>query len=472
MLAAICKVEDTMKMNYRCIVWVSVLSLLSFVSPALGQEGKQRHAPDALPGVEPEMLSPEYWIAIQPDADTVIMTPEEIGRFNAEIRSKKTDGEKFEGPLFNPILPLDLPASVPGDSLRALLEHNRSQLYTPDPLYGSREFYDNRLAIYSERMKDDLSAKMNIAAIPGTIARRFGIVVNHTGVRQYPTSVPGYSDTKVMLDRFQVTDLNIGYPVAVLHESADGDFLFVESPLARGWTPAVDIALAGRSAVRKIVEDHNFIMAAGERVPVYGDPGFRSFARYLYLSETMPLARKDAKGYVLRMPYRRPDGSLGMTSGYVRPDADVHPGWLPYTKRAILTQMFKLLNTPYGWHGQDNKRDCVGALRVVFRCAGIETGRSIGMASKNRIPVEQKLSVPEKIAKVSAIEPVITVVSSPGHTALLLGKGRNGRLYFMHQGGWGYDENGEHLIVNRVSINDVEHVWFPISQPNLYTVMR
>ena len=42
----------------------------------------------------------------------------------------------------------------------------------------------------------------------------------------------------------------------------------------------------------------------------------------------------------------------------------------------------------------------------------------------------------------------------------------------MHQGGWGYDEGDQHYIVNRVSINDVEHKWFHISQTNLYTVMK
>jgi hypothetical protein len=462
-------------MNHRHAVLISFLSLLVCFSISFGQDAKApRHAPDAIPGVEPEMLAPEYWIACQPDADTVIMTPEDISKFNAKIRSKKlkNDEEPFEGPLTNPVLPLQLGATVPGDSLKTILEHNRTEIFTPSPLYGSKDFYDNRLVIYSDRMKEMLAAKMNIAAVPKTITRRFGLVVNHTNVRQYPTSVPAYSDAKVMLDRFQVTDLNIGYPVAVLHESVDGDFLFVETPIARGWAPAGDIAIADRAAVRKLAEDSNFIMAAGDQVPVYNDPGFHTFVRYLYLSETMPLIKMDAKAYLLKMPYRGQDGALMTTNGYVRPDADVHVGVLPYTKRTIITQMFKLLNTPYGWHGQDNKRDCVGTIRLVFRCAGIEMGRAITQASENRIPVDPKMSTEDKIAKVAAIEPAITVVSSPGHTALLLGKAKNGKLYFMHQGGWGYDENGVHFIVNRVSLNEVHHSWFTINQPNLYTVIR
>ncbi len=452
---------------------ITVMCAIGFACALTAQEAaKPRHAPDALPGVEPEMLTAAYWIALQSDADTVILTPTDIARFNAKNRAKKVS-ESFEGPLKNPILPLDLPASMPGDSLTARLAHNRDQLYNPDPLYGSRDYYDNRLVIWSAAMKDELAAKMNLAAIPRTVTRRFGLVVNHTGVRQYPTSVPGYSDARVMLDRFQITDLHIGYPVAVLYESADGDYLLAETPLAVGWIPSADVGFADRETARALAYPKDFLMGRADRVPVYGDPGCRSFARHLYMSETMPLAAKSTKRYTVRMGYRKPDGSLGVTTGYLRPGADVHEGWMPYTKRTVLAQMFRLLNTPYGWHGQDNKRDCVGTLRVVFRCAGLETGRAISLASDNRVPVDPKLSDAEKTAIVSGIEPVITVASNPGHTALLLGRARNGKLYFMHQGGWGYkDENGEQLIVNRVSINSVEHSWFSISQPDLYTVMK
>ncbi|MCE5252142.1 SH3 domain-containing protein [bacterium] len=452
-----------------CIIFAAVLSVL----PALSQQPKPRHAPNALPGVEPQMLTPEYWIGLHDDADTIIMTPEVIERFNEKNRTKKEARISYEGPLYNPILPLELPDTVPGDSLRARLASNADKLFHPEDMYGSRDFYDGRNAIYDDSMKQEIVDRMNMAAIPDVITRRFGTIVNHASVRQYPTDVPGYHDTEIELDRFQITDLCIGNPVAVLHESVDGDFLFVESPIACGWIAAGDIALADRAAIRALVEAPDFLVATAHRVPVYGDPDYKNFSRYFYMSATMPLIRHTESGYIVYMPYRKPDGSLGFTNGYVRPDADVHIGYLPYTKRSIITQMFKLLNTPYGWHGQNNKRDCVGTLRVVFRCTGIVTGRSISSASDHRIPVESSLSVEEKLKKVGDIEGIITIAGSPGHVALYLGKAQNGMPYYMHQGGWGYnDENGEHLIVNRVSINVATHSWFNISQPDVYTVIR
>jgi len=458
--------------KFTIILAVAVLMLWTSVSWSQSEKPKQKHAPNALPGVEPEMLTPEYWASLHNDADEVIMTLEEIRRFNEHVRNKKVERTSHEGTLSNPILPLDLPATTPGNTLRIRLESNVEKLFSPKDMWGSRDIYDGRNAIYNDSMKQDIVDQMNCDDIPAIITRRFGIIVNHASVRQYPTHVPGYHNTTSELDRFQITDLCIGNPVAVLHESIDGDFLYVESPLAQGWIGTEDIALADRETIRSLTDDTRFLMAADHRVPVYGNPSYKHFARYIYLSATMPLIRSDSAGYVVKMPYRMPDGSLGIVNGYIKPDAGVHIGYLPYTKRSILNQMFKLLNTPYGWHGQNNKRDCAGALRVVFRCCGIVTGRRLSSASKQQVKFESKMSTEEKIAAVAQIEPVITTASGPGHVALYLGKAHNGKLYFMHQGGWGYDEGDQHFIVNRVSINEATHRWYHINTPNLFTTIR
>ncbi|MFC1650993.1 SH3 domain-containing protein [Candidatus Latescibacterota bacterium] len=463
-----------------------------FPAKAFSQEAKPMHAPETLPGVEPEMLTSEYWAALQKDADAVIMTPEEIAVFNEKVRNKvvrftdyygKDDPlqENFitsseNGLVMNLLEPLDLPDTIPGDSLWDRLALNNDLLYNPKPLYGSSDYYDGRNAIYDKRLKDDVSEKMNIDAVPSVITPRFGIIVNHALVRQYPTSVPGYSDTKSRLDRFQLTDLCVGNPVTVLHESVDGDFLFVECPLARGWISATDIAISDRETIRGIVGDKNFIMSAAHRVPVYGDPVHKNFARYMYFSATMPLISRDDTGYKVRMPFRHSDGSLGVGTGYIKPDADVHAGYLPYSKRRVLDQVFKLLNTPYGWHGQDNKRDCAGTMRVLMRCFGIKVGKNpafILNASDNIYRMNPELSTEEKIAEASNLEPVITMAGNSGHIVLFLGKAANGKLYYVHQAGWGYrDDEGIQRIVGRLTVNCVEHGFYSINSPNVFTTMR
>ncbi|MFC1528379.1 SH3 domain-containing protein [Candidatus Latescibacterota bacterium] len=469
------------------IILLAVLVPLSF-----SQESKPMHAPNTLPGVDPEMLTPGYWASLQKDADAVILSPEEIERFNDNVRKKRVVFRDYYGkedPLknnfisstanglvMNPLQPLDLRDTIPGDSLRIRFAKNSELLYSPTPLYGSPDFYDGRLAIYDTRMKDEVFEKMNMNNIPAVIRPRFGIIINHALVRQYPTPVPGYHDNRSMLDRFQLTDLCIGNPVAVLHNSVDGDYLFVECPLARGWIAAGDVAFADRNTIRKLVEDKNFLMATAHRVPVYGDPGYKNFARHFYFSATMPLISHDSNGYKVKMPFRESDGSLGVDTGYIKPDADVHIGYLPYTKRNVLIQIFKLLNTPYGWHGQDNKRDCAGTMRVLLRCFGIKAGKNpafILSASDNQFRMNPGLSTEEKMAEASKLEPVITMAGNSGHISLFLGKARNGKLYYIHQAGWGYkDDNGIQRIVGRVTVNCAEHGFYSIHGPNVYTTMN
>jgi len=462
---------------------VTVFIVLASLTQA--QENKPKHAPNALIGVESEMLSPDYWIALNSDADKMIMTPEEIEDFNEKNREREVIFRDYygkpdplerdfeltlmKGPVMNLLKPLELPDRIPGDSLMVRLNNNIKWLY-------SRDFYDSRNAIYNDSMRQEIVDAMNLDSIPDEIVRRFGIVVKRADVRHYPTAVPGYSATKWELDLFQATALYLGNPVSVIHQSKDGSFLYIESPVSRGWVAAGTIAFAKKDVIRSITEDDNFLMATADKVPIYGDPGFTDFSRYFYFSATLPLVAKNKSFYVVKLSYRQPDGKLGVTEAYVKPDADVHIGYLPYTKRNMLVQFFKLLNQPYGWADQDNKRDCSGTQRVLLRCFGIKTGRHpsfILSSSDHQYYINPNLSVEEKKDEIAKLEPVITLAGNSGHIVLYLGKARNGQQYFMHQAGWGYDdENGEHFIVNRVSINSFDHNWYDVNRPNVFTTFK
>ena len=305
-------------------VFFGILFLIVSTSPSWPQDSKPKHAPNTLPGVEPEMLTPEYWTALHDNPDEVIMTPAEIERLNEKVRNKRVVFEDYygkpdplekwfvtwmnKGLVMNPLLPLDLPGTIPGDSIRVRLKTN----------------------------------------------------IKH-----------------------------------------------------------------------------------------------------------------DSTGYVVKMPFRRPDGSLGIANGYIKPDADVHPGYFPYTRRNVLTQIFKLLNQPYGFEDQDDKRDCCGTMLVLLKCFGITTGRVpqfILNAADHKLYMNPSLSTEEKMEELAKLEPVITMAGNSGHIVLYLGEAKNGMQYFMHQAGWGYkDENGDHLIVNRTTINAVTHKWYSINSPNVFT---
>jgi hypothetical protein len=176
------------------------------------------------------------------------------------------------------------------------------------------------------------------------------------------------------------------------------------------------------------------------------------------------------------MPVRRSDGSLSVETGYIKPDADVHIGYLPYTKPNMLVQIFKLLGTPYGWHGQDNKRDCAGTMRVLLRCFGIKVGKNpsfILSAADHQYRMNPALSAEEKTREAAKLEGVVTLAGNSGHIVMFLGAARNGKLYYIHQAGWGYrDSEGIQRIVGRVTVNCTEHGFYSINSPNVFATFR
>ncbi len=471
-----------------------VLAFLFFLrcfSSFAAEPPKPVHATEPLPGVTEEMLDPAYWISLQERPDEIIMTAKEIERLNANIRVRTVSLKDFygkpdplkegydvaarEGLHANPILPLDQPGVLNDGSLREWLEHMREMLYAPVPLYGSVEFYDHRNALWDVKMKDALAPKLNIEGVPATITREYGVIIRHAEMRLHPTDTPAFSAADGRLDRFALTDLNIGDPVCVLHESSDGEYLFVESPVAKGWVKAEDIAIGSRNDIRALTSGDKFVLARANRVPVYGDPGRKRFDRWLYCSARLPLEGDAAAGYTVTLPVRGTDGSLILARGYLKPDADVSVGYLPYTKRNIIEQIFRLYGTPYGWHGREGMRDCSGTIRALMRCFGIVTGKnpSIILSSTDRqVRIDPSLSREEKMKVAAQIEPVVTVAGNSGHIVLFLGKAKNGMLYFIHQAGWDYTEDGRRYMVRRTTINAADHRFYSIDAPNVFTSLR
>ncbi len=468
--------------------YISVLILIGFTFTLIAAEDKEKpedkHASAPLPGVEPAMLSADYWISIHDDADQIVLTSDEIQAFNEKVRNKRivfSDRYGKEDPMINnyfeklsiglymnPVIPYELPETMPGDSLRTWLNDNMEYL-------NSRDFYDSRNVTWSKKQKRELIDNMNIDAVPNVITRTFGLIVERADMRLFPTFEPGFSNVKWALDYFQTTAVYSVASAAVLHRSKCGDYYYVQTAYARGWMAADTIALTDRKTARMIVENDDFMMSTGDKVAIYGDQAYENFLRFFYMSEKLPLQKLSDKSIVVRMPYRQSDGELAYAEGYIKTDADVHRGHLFYTKENVYRQMFKMIDNPYGWADQFRKRDCSGTVRVVLYCFGFEVGRwpnFILLAPDNITYIDPSLPQKEQIQEAAKIEGGITMCGSGGHIALFLGKAKNGRLYFMHQGGWGYDEGDQHYYVNRVQINEVSHSWYYITSSPVFSTFR
>jgi hypothetical protein len=445
------------------------LITLFFTGAIYAQAQKKLIAsPLIVPPATSEMQNPDFWISrINGDPDKVIMNREQIREFNREniarglerkdinSVSHKIEDVILEGNFCGIHFRLEDPLaiqSMTGDSLKVWFNKTREFLRTGN-------FWDRRLVQYPDAAKQELLDAMNEDAIPSIVKPRYGILVRNTYNKVVPTNERVYTQQFGWLDMFQNADLDEGMPVAILHESKNGDWFFIKSEYAFGWVSVDNVAVSSVSEIRKLAEPKDFIVALSHKVPVYADREFKTWIVDLYQGSRLLLVNKSASGYKVKVPFRQADGSLKGVEGWVKPGADVNIGFQKYTQRNVITTIFKLLNRPYGWVGTDHERDCVGALKSVFRTFGIYVPRWTTYelyysGHVTSFPADTPKEV--KYKYLDQCEPGITVCGFNWHVLLYLGE-VDGVHYVIHQNGYSYhDPEGNELRVGRVSVNHTE----------------
>jgi len=442
-----------------------LVALFSAPGPAVCQEGKLVASPDIIPPATAEMQRPDYWISRLDDPDRIIMTPRQISELNRRnsTRSLETTDvagnpyslsrlaeRGYQGLQFHRVDPLTLRAA-PGDSVRDGVEKGVAYI-------EKRELWDRRHIPFSDRMKRTIIDRMNTAGIPDTVTPKTAVVVRHTLVRRVPSSLLAYGDQYGWLDMFQIGAFETGTPLAVYHESRDGDWYYVKDYFLFGWIRAGDVAFGDAEEIGRFSDPDRFVVALGHRVPVHADGNPGIWMTDFYQGAKLPLVG-EGDGFSVLVPVRSPDGSLATARGRLRPDADVHVGYQPFTQRNVLETIFRLMYRPYGWGDSAHERDCCGIIRTVYNTFGIFTPRA---PTHQFHHADHVLVFPEDTPKeqkyryLAACEPGITLCGFGGHIMMYLGE-VDGDHFVVHSNGYSYhDEEGTEVRVARTSVTDLE----------------
>ncbi len=439
--------------------------ILSFATAAMSQN-KLLDAPEVIPPATAAMQTPSFWIDRIDNPDRVIMTAPEIERFNAKNRSRSLTGKRVNGDHYkiDPVLSsgnfsgiifnMDDPLAITTFSGAELKEHlGRVKTYL------EKQLWDRRQIPYPAWRKAELVEELDIAAVPAQITPRYGITVRHTLNRFTPTHEKAYGGQYGWLDMFQNAVLETNTPVAILHSSKNGDWLYVRSHYSFGWVPADCIATGNADKIRSVADFEDFIVATSHKVPVYADRACTVWHGDLYMGGRLELRGKEADYYDLSLPVRMADGRVGTINGFVKADATVSVGYQTYTQRNVIETFFRLLNRPYGWGGTGHERDCVGTIRAVLRTFDIDTPRWTVYQLNHTdhvISFPADTPVEEKYRYLDSCEPGITVTGFDWHVLLYLGK-VDGVHYVIHQNGYSYhDKDGNEIRVGRVAVNHTE----------------
>lgn len=425
-------------------MWPAGLALVFAVSGCAGSGNLALYAPPSLlPHTTSAMKTPGFWISRHPGPDAVILSPEDILRFNQKIRGELKLAKDLSA----------WPAALSGEELRATLQKTLEDLRSREWVFLSGL---KPSAAYWSSMEDAL----NRDAIPAEVPRQYGLVTRYASQRFLPVEEGLYAQAHDEdFDELQNSALDIGTPVVILHRSLDGKWLWVESPISRGWVEAENVAAAADEQLQPFWSAP-FVVVAGPKADIYFDTAMTDWGGSVRMGARLPLTRLEGGHAEMTVPRRRPDGSAALVSGFAAAE-DVHEGYLPYTPRQILRQAFKMLHQPYGWGGMYGGQDCSRFMQEVFTTVGIDLPRDSG----NQIQVGQGLAdwstaVPDadKLRVLAQAPGGITILGMKGHILLYLGT-IDGRAYAIHSV-WAYRRpapggRDDVFVLNRVVVSDL-----------------
>jgi hypothetical protein len=252
-----------------------------------------------------------------------------------------------------------------------------------------------------------------------------GITVDAADLRLLPTKRPSFYDFDLPgegfpFDAVQQSSVPPNTPLRILHRSVDGDWLFVDSPVASGWIPGRDAAAAdwaflwqwntGRTAA--VTADDAAVRAADGRFL------FRAPAGTVF-----PVLSADSLGLRVLAAAAGADGRAEPVEALLPAGtASVRP--LPLTPRLLAQSVNAQLGQAYGWGGLYGDRDCSSAVRDVFIPFGLLLPRnSAAQAAAGDSSVDLSGLPPDR--KERAIRtggiPFLTLLHLRGHIMLYVG---------------------------------------------------
>mgnify|MGYP001099954924 FL=1 len=440
-------------MRFPLLATLLLAPLLAAAPPQARSADALVVPPSGVLGVGEAQLTPQFWVDRLAQPDAPVLDRAAIAAQNARLLQVDPSMHDLRA----------LPSTLDRARVEGWIEGLSQR---PD-----RPLFDVEGKPVSAATLDAVVANLALDAIPARQKTRYGLVVRRAALRTFPTTLRVFSEKgDTDIDRFQETAEFPGTPVAIVHASADGQWLFVVSPRYAAWTEKDNVAEGSAAEVFGYADrtPYRVITGAVERT-VFTREAPTVSQLPLDMGTRVPLATGLAPdqpvngqtpyaAHVLELPLRKPDGSLGFTPALLQKNTDSAADYLPLTRANIIRQAFKFLGERYGWGHSYDGRDCSGFVSDVYRSMGVEMPRNtsrqaISPALEHRA-FTAKDSREERIEAAQALQ-VGDLVYIPGHVMMVIGR-LHGQPYVIHDtGGMSYrkaDGSKARIKLNAVSV--------------------
>jgi len=425
---------------------------------------KAMQPPVCAPKVEGFMLKPEYWIEKIEDAEKLILNDQEIIEFDKKSFIKmKSKG--FEEWLY------DL-ETYPETITRGELLHTM-KTYSSKDVFPNKSCYDIHANKIPKTFNKEVLHQANFEGIPDEIRVEWGMLVKREDVKAFPTDTVFAEEPKgIDFDLFQLTVLPVGSPVAILHQSKNEKWHYMQSMIYKGWIKKEHIALAkNKKEVFDYANSDKFLMVAESRIETEPNPFIKEISNILFqmgdkipliefdeIPESIPMNNLHAQSpqgcYVVKIPVKDEEARLKFKLALIARSNDVCEGYLPYTRRNIIQQAFKLLGERYGWNGMFKRRDCSQFIMNVYKTMNIiipsfTRMQEEGTAGKS---IEFSGSIQRREGVLNKLQPG-DPIHLKGHVVMYLGK--VGEDHYIIHSGSGYGIKNKDGRIKRVTVHGI-----------------
>ena len=364
---------------------------------------------------------PDYWINKNSEGDEIILNAQQISALNAQIRNK----DDYAADLYN------YPQKISAATLKEKM---------------------HKLIVDAKVNIDDYSqsaANMNFDAVINDITVLYAVTLERVNLRLLPEGLTGDA-----YDKLQGTALDPAEPLAVLWESADGQYVFVQSRNYFGWVEKIKLGFMTRDLWRTYIKPDNFIVVtANKKFVTVGDKKI-----LFQMGAVIPLSKtiEDGKFWTARIPVTE-GGKFKQAIVKIAKDDTVHRNFLPCTTNNFIRQSFKFLGDVYGWGGLDNSVDCSSFTSDIYRSMGIEIPRDADR-QKYAMPSIGNISVYRRNGRLELLRkcPAGALLLKPGHVMMFLGNDDNGTPIIIHAAS-SYYSGGKKIYIRKVVVSDLSY---------------
>ena len=354
--------------------------------------------------------TPEYWISRNADDDKVLLDPQQIAQLNAAILAK----DEYAVDLAN------YPVTVSADKVNALIKEAEYDQYTGE-----------------HKVSNDVTV-------------RYAVTVQRGDIRLLPQGWNGdnYDDS-------QGTAIDPAEAVAVLLESPDGKFAFVQTRYYMGWLNKSKIAFTDRRTWLEFVNPQNFLVVTANKkfIEINGEDILFQMGAVIPLKTT---TITDNNYWITRFP-TSVNGQLKVVDAFVWNDDSLNKGFLSCTENNFIRQSFEFLGDEYGWGGLNDSVDCSAFTQDIYRSMGINIPRDADR-QEGCMPIWAVFNNVTNAERWNIVNraPVGSLLFKPGHVMMRLGNDDEGRPLVIHSAS-SYFSDGSKIYIRKVIVSDLHY---------------